>query len=96
MNKYKRNLIILLCIQIILTLNHVVLRESFILNESNFNLSWHFWIGLLFGIFVILYAISLRCPNPACHRMQVFRGISVFDIKWPNDKCYSCGTHLSE
>ena len=95
MNKYKRNLVILLAIQVIFTLIHIILREPQVMSEGILSTPWHFWISLLFGIFVLLYAISLRCPNPTCNRMQVFRGFSIFDLKWPEDKCYSCGVPLS-
>lgn len=95
MNKYKQRLIILLLIQFILTLVHITLREPTAINENILASPWHFWLGLSFGVFVFIYALSLRCSIPTCHRMQVFRGLSIFDIKWPEDKCYSCGTHLT-
>lgn len=95
MAKYKKRLIVLLSIQAMLTVVHVVLRSPTELDDGVFTTSWHFWLGLGFGVFVVAYALSLRCPSPACRRMQVFRGLSVFDLKWPGEKCYSCGTRLS-
>ncbi len=95
MSKYKRRLIYLLLIQLVLTLVHVALREPQEVNEGAFTSPFHFWLALWFGVFVVLYAFSLRCQNTGCRKMQVFRGYSVFDLRWPEGKCYSCGTPIS-
>jgi hypothetical protein len=95
MAKYKKRLIVLLLVQAMLTVVHVALRTPTGLDDGVFTTSWHFWIGLGFGVIVVAYALSLRCPSPTCRRMQVFRGPSVFDLSWPGEKCYFCGTRLS-
>lgn len=95
MSKFKKRLIALLLVQMVLALVHVAFREPQEVNEGIFSSPWHFWLGLWFGVFVVLYALSLRCPNTGCRKMQVFRGYSVFDLRWPEEKCYSCGAPLS-
>ena len=95
MSKYKKRLIILLSIQAIFTLAHVALGSPVEHSAGVLTTSWHFWLGLGFGVFAFVYALSLRCPSPTCRRMQVFRGLSVFNVRWPEEKCYFCGTALS-
>ena len=60
---------------------------------EKFWLSWSFLLALIYSVLVVLYALSLRCTN--CGARQVFRGLSFFDIRWPEEECYSCGTDLS-
>jgi hypothetical protein len=92
MSKYKKRLIFLLFIQMLLTFNYVALDKEPVA-EGMF-----FWFGLSFGFFVVLYAFSIRCPNSGCKRRQVFREWplgSISMIRWPDEKCYYCGTSLS-
>lgn len=91
MNPHKRNLIVLLLIQLVITITHVFLTKP---NGVDIELTWHFILGLVFGIFIIIYAFSLRCPNPSCKKLQIFRGLSIFDIRWPEDNCYHCSTQI--
>jgi len=95
MNNYKSKLIVLLIIQALITVIHVVLSKSGNTEPSVINSNWHFWLGLVFGAFVLAYALSIRCQNISCQRLQVFRGLSIFDLRWPNKNCYYCGTSLS-
>ena len=95
MNKYKNRMATLLIIQAIITIVHIVLRETTQINENILGLSWHFWLALGFGLFVFYYAFSLCCPNPTCGCRQIFRGWSIYDLRWPENKCYRCGTSLS-
>jgi thiamine transporter ThiT len=55
-------------------------------------LDWLFYVNLLWGMLTIAYAFSIRCP--ACHKRQVFRGWSIFDLRLPGAVCFSCGTQL--
>ena len=50
------------------------------------------WLGLTFGSGVIIYAFSLRCKS--CGALQVFRGISIFSLRWPQDNCWKCGYEI--
>jgi len=93
MNKYKKRLIIFIAIQIILTIIHVALdtpatsRETWV-EEAG----WHYWAGLAFGVFVVVYALSLRCKK--CGAGQVFRSLWVYDLRWPQDKCWKCNSEV--
>ncbi|MCP5002947.1 MAG: hypothetical protein GY941_03210 [Planctomycetes bacterium] len=89
MNKYKKRLIILLIVQAAITAFHKF-YESTYLHENPFHYSnWTYYLGMVFGIFVVGYAFFLSCPD--CGVKQVFRGWSIFDLRWPEDKCYKCG-----
>ncbi len=89
MNKYKRRLISLLAIQILLTIIHKTQVGNF--DESNwFYLSnWSYFGAMFFGVFIIIYALRLNCKS--CGAGQVFRGLSAFSLRWPQDDCHKCG-----
>lgn len=89
MNKQKRILIILLAVQVGLIILHVILRKTST-NIDNWvtEAGWHYWLSLLFGIYLIVYAFSISCKK--CGARQVFRSISIFDIRWPQDNCWKC------
>lgn len=53
---------------------------------------WLFYPNLFWAAATLAYALSLRCP--VCGRRQVFRGLSIFDIRMPSEKCHSCGNIL--
>src|SRR5918996_445311 len=55
---------------------------------------WHFWLALAVGVTVIAYAFSIRCRAAGCRRGQVLRGLSLFDVRWPGERCYYCGASL--
>jgi hypothetical protein len=95
MNNYKQRLIILLIVDALLMLVHVLLREQSPVSGNIIENPWHYWLVLVFNLFVVLYAFSLRCPNSTCQRRQVFRGYSIFDVRWPGNNCYYCGVPLS-
>ena len=48
-----------------------------------------FYLSLGFGLAVITYASTIRCPK--CGKSQVFTGISFFDLRLPKMKCHYCG-----
>ncbi len=96
----KRNLIILLVIEAILIANHNILQAT---NSSELPTStrawfqeagWHFWPPLAVGLAIVAYALSLRCDN--CGASQVFRGISAFDIRWPEYNCWKCDHEIEK
>ena len=55
---------------------------------------WHFWLALLAALAVVGYALAIRCPARGCGRLQVFRGWSIFGLRWPKERCYYCGSPL--
>jgi hypothetical protein len=61
---------------------------------EEFWLSWSFLLALIYGISVMIYALSLRCAN--CNVRQVFRGMPLFDLRWPDETCHACGASASE
>jgi hypothetical protein len=85
----RTKLMVLLVVQVALTIMHIFLR-----NEAQ-PWSWHFALGMCFGIFVLVYAFSIQCPVPTCRARQVFRGWSAFDVRLPQEHCYRCGTALT-
>jgi hypothetical protein len=95
MSKYKKHIVALLLIQALLVVLYLAFREQIVPGDGVLGSSWLFWAVLGFGAFSILYAFSLRCPNPTCRRRQVFRGWSITDLRLPEESCYYCGVSLS-
>jgi rRNA maturation endonuclease Nob1 len=83
MRSLRMKLLVLLMIQVVLIVSYSILK-----------LDWIFYSNLFCGMLTAVYAFSIQCP--ACHKQQVFRGWSVFDLRLPSEKCYSCGTRLKE
>ena len=93
MNKYKQRLIILIGIQAILTIIHIILDKPATNPETWVEeAGWHYWTGMVFGIFVVLYALSLNCKN--CGSRQVFRTMTIYGLRWPQDNCWKCGRKI--
>lgn len=92
MNKFKLRLILIISIQVVLTLLHNLSPNQH--NSTNFYLlsNWTYWLGMSWGIFTMIYAFSLGCK--ACGTRQVFRGLSILSLRWPEDKCHRCGEKI--
>lgn len=60
---------------------------------EQFWVSWTYWLPMVFGIFLALYIYRLRCRT--CHAHQVMRGASIFDLRWPDERCYSCSSPMT-
>jgi len=91
MSKYKKNIIVFLSVLIALIILNTLFEESLV--EDLFALTNIFyWLAMSWGIFIAVYALKIRCPK--CHSGQVFRGISAFDIRWPNKKCFKCNEYI--
>ncbi len=92
MNKYKRRLMAILLVQVIITIIHNTSESRF--DASNFfqaaNITY--WLGMGWGLFALIYAIKLGCAD--CGARQVFRGFSVFSLRWPQDNCHQCGRKI--
>ena len=93
MNKHKLKLLILLTLEVVLIVLHKFLSAP-ISSPTDMTFEWHFIAALGLGIFIVIYALSIRCSNQNCKERQVFRGWSIFDLSWPEDKCYKCGRNL--
>jgi hypothetical protein len=93
MSTHKARLIFLLITDAVLIVLHVLLREPVGMNTS-IALEWHTWLAFLGGLVLIGYALTIRCPIANCRRHQVFRGMSVFDLRLPGERCYVCKAPL--
>lgn len=93
MSKYKKRLIVLIVVEVVLILIHNMLKVS-PSTTTAFTFEWHYVLGLAFGILVVLYALSIKCNNQDCGKRQVFRGWGISDLRWPNSNCYKCGHSL--
>lgn len=92
MNKYKLRLIVILIVQVIITLVHRYKTSTF--DDSNFYYlsNWSYWLGMAWGIFVMLYALRLGCSK--CGARQVMRGFLLTSWRWPEDNCHNCGSKI--
>lgn len=92
MNKYKFRLIVILLVQVAITIINNNISGAF--NESNFYYpsNWSYWLGMTWGIFLILYVFRLGCPN--CGANQVMRGFLFTSWRWPEDNCHKCGSKI--
>ena len=95
MASHKSRLISLLVIEAALVALHVVLRAPAEASASS-TFEWHFWAALIVGVALVGYVLSIRCPMPGCRKHQVFRGLSFFDLRWPSERCYACGSPLEQ
>ena len=88
-NKYKRRLITLIAIQVLLTIIHKTQLGKF--DETNWYYlsNWSYFAALFFGVFIVVYSLKLSCKS--CGAGQVFRGFSAFSLRWPQDDCHKCG-----
>jgi DNA-directed RNA polymerase subunit RPC12/RpoP len=71
----------MIAIQVVLILGYQLIAEFL------------YYPNLLWFTLTLAYAGSIRCPQ--CGRRQVFRGLSVFDLRLPGERCYYCGSSLS-
>ena len=55
---------------------------------------WHFWVGLLFGYYVIYYMFTLACLK--CGSKQIWRSHNCMDWRLPENKCWNCGDELEK
>ena len=92
LNKHKKKLIILLSIQVVLTIIHKVLDKPTNIETWYLEVGWHYWVALVFGTYVMLYAFTLSCKK--CGAKQVWGGINILKYRWPADKCWSCNEEI--
>jgi hypothetical protein len=91
---HKTRLLILLVIEAALVALHVLLLES--TDFLSYFSGWHFWPAIVGFVVLLSYALSIQCPEPECRMGQVFRGLSILNIHWPDAHCYRCGASMSE
>ena len=89
MPAHKTSLVALLLLLGGLVVLHRVLRAPADIAGS-VAFEWHFWLPAAVAVGLVVYAFSIRCSVPSCGRRQVFRGVSVFDLRWPGERCYYC------
>jgi hypothetical protein len=93
MNFHKKKLITLLITLTLLAIANKIFGQ---LNFSDglLSTSWLYWSGMTVLFYLTYYVFTLKCPNPDCRKPQIYRGVSLKDLHWPNDKCFACGTKL--
>ncbi|WP_139044297.1 hypothetical protein [Marinobacterium stanieri] len=94
MSKYKARLFALLMVEVVFIGLHKVLEDPVSSYPTKISFEWHFIAALTLGIFIVVYALSIKCPNQSCRERQVFRGWSIFDLCWPEKKCHKCGCSM--
>ena len=88
----KNKLKAMLIIEVALIVIHKYLQDSSVKFEISL-LQWHYILALVFGVFIVVFALSIKCGK--CNARQVFRGWSIFDLRLPEEKCYKCGEKLN-
>lgn len=95
MPKRKLLLIALLTIEAVIIVIHNILEvEPSSMDSWLQEAGWHYWLGLLVGIATVAYAFSLSCSN--CGAKQVFRGWSIWDLRWPDTQCWKCNHGIED
>lgn len=97
MNNHKIKFIALLLVESGLIAVHLALTQPKTGIENN-TLSvlteWHFWLGLIFGYYVIYYMFTLACPK--CGYKQIWRSHNCWDWRLPEEKCWNCSHDLND
>lgn len=91
---YQRKLGVLLVAEFLLIFMHRVLDVDFSFRDGLSVIPWHFWLPLGLGIYIAVFVLTLRCPNPKCKAPQIYCGVNPRDWRWPADKCHRCGSEL--
>lgn len=94
MSKYTIRLLALLVVEVVFIALHQLLAEPVGSYPAEINFEWHFVVALTLGIFIVVYALSIKCSNQNCRERQAFRGWSIFDLRWPEEKCHKCGRRI--
>ncbi len=55
-----------------------------------------YWTIMGASLALVAYSFQIKCKNPTCGRRQVFRGLSIFDLRLPSNHCYFCSTPLGQ
>ena len=72
----------------------LIVAEAALIIVLNLEYNWLFYPVLILGVTLVLYAFSIKCGH--CEKRQVFRGFSIFDLRFPKDNCYYCGSVMKE
>lgn len=88
---HRKRLKIMLVVEFILILIHGIFVDNSLGINETIN-DWHYILPLGFGFFIVVYALNIKCNK--CNARQVFRGWSIFDLRFPEEKCYRCGAPL--
>lgn len=98
MSSQKLKFLILLVIEAGFITLHLALTEPKVgidaANSWSALNEWHFWIGLMFGYYVMFYAYTLACTE--CGYKQIWRSPNCMDWRMPEDKCWHCRHNLNE
>ena len=87
----KKKLKILLVMYVVVVIVHKV-NEHFFPPENPFT-SWSYVLGMTYGLFVIGYALNMKCHS--CGARQVLRRVFPPALRWPRDYCHACGANLA-
>ena len=98
MSNQKLKFLTLLVIEAIIITLHLALTEPKVgvdaANTWSVVYEWHFWAGLIFGYYVIIYAYTLSCAE--CGYKQIWRSHNCMDWRMPEDKCWHCRHELTK
>ena len=85
---HKIKLILLLSIETVLITLHLALTKPHAGDTWAVTTEWHFWLGLIFGYYVIYYVYTLACSE--CGFKQIWRSNNCMDWRMPGAKCWHC------
>jgi hypothetical protein len=87
MARQRKKLFWLILIQVVL----VCVHQIFLSKEEDVFYTWHYWLAMIFFIYLCGYILFLRCPNPKCNAPQIYCGVDIRTWRLPDDTCWKCG-----
>ena len=91
--KKKTKFIVLLVVEIILIVIHKILdKPPTSLETWVAEAGWHYWAGLIFGIYLVYYIFTYDCKK--CGTPQIWLSPNILKWKWPKDNCWKCDAKL--
>ncbi len=89
LNIHKKRLLALLTIEVVLIILDKITDKPSEITDSFFSdFSIFSWSSLVLFIAIVIYAFTLSCNH--CGARQVLRGISILDLRWPENRCWKC------
>jgi hypothetical protein len=91
MDKYKKNLIVLLAVGVVVIVVYNKIDSSGLVSNDPLGFppfGFHWWAAMAYWFALGVYVIRFRCS--ACHKPQIICGSSIYQWRWPSEVCWNC------